>query len=75
MKIRKEINSWSIREEIWSGALHTFRVIEENQKVGPLLDLLEQMYPDGIDMTELNDLLWFEPEYLYGLLGIEVDDE
>ena len=33
------------------------------------------MYPDGLSDTELNDLLWFEPEQIYDWLGIEEEEE
>ena len=36
---------------------------------------LEDLYPDGMDETELNDLLWFEPETVYEWLGIEGEEE
>ena len=30
---------------------------------------------DGYDETEINDLMWFEPEYLASLIGLEWDTE
>ena len=38
--------------------------------------ILEDAYPDGMDETELNDLLWFEPETIFEWLGIgDKEDE
>ena len=37
--------------------------------------MIEELYPDGIGETELNDLLWFEDEWIYETLGISEDDE
>lgn len=34
------------------------------------MDALEEHYPDGITETELNDLLWFEEEFCYNLVGL-----
>lgn len=54
----------------WSGAVSTWETIQEENKVSDLELLLEDLYPNGIDETKLNDLLWFESDWLYGQLGI-----
>ena len=36
--------------------------------------MVEELYPNGIEETGLNDLLWFEPEFIFGNLGIEFED-
>lgn len=62
--------------EWWSGAVATAnRIWEERGLEGwnELEAMLEDVYPDGIDETALNDLLWFEPDTVYEWLGI--DDE
>ena len=58
--------------EWWSGAVATAeRIWEERGAEG--WNELEDAYPDGIDETTLNDLLWFETDTVYEWLGI--DDE
>lgn len=41
--------------------------------------VLEGLYPDGIDETELNDIFWFEPEWCFEMAGVsnpyEEDDD
>ena len=59
----------------WSGAISTWDKIEEAGKIDDLEFMLEDMYPDGIGMTELNDLLWFEPETVFEWLGISDEEE
>lgn len=64
--------------EFWSGAKDTAnRIWEEKGREGfdQLEAILEDMYPDGIDETELNDLLWFDAETVYEWLGIGDEDE
>ena len=59
--------------EFWSGAENTAqRIWEEQGSEGfdQLEAILEDLYPDGIDETELNDLLWFDAETVYEWLGI-----
>ena len=73
MKIYSET---SISEfEAWSGAVETQnRIIEEN-KEQEFDSLIEELYPDGIDETQLNDILWFEEDWIYEMLWIEEEQE
>ena len=78
MKIYKEDSLSNF--EWWSGAVATAdRIWEEQGREGfdQLEAILEDLYPDGIDETELNDLLWFDAETVYEWLGIgnEEDEE
>ena len=59
--------------EPWSGAKDWYKVIEEQGKLAELDRFLEEVYPDGIDETELNDLIWFEPEWVFENIGIKYD--
>lgn len=59
--------------EFWSGAKETFRIIEENDKVDECQQLLEELYPNGMSDTQLNDLFWFDDEWLFEMLEIEVE--
>ena len=73
MKITKEISLEDF--EAWSGAVNTLeRIIDEN-KCDQLEYMLEELYPDGMTETELNDLLWFETETLFEWLGIRDEEE
>lgn len=56
--------------EAWSGAVSTLdRVINEG-KVDVLESVLEELYPDGMDETQLNDILWFEEDWVFEMCGI-----
>lgn len=56
--------------DAWSGAVETKnRIIEEN-KESEFEAYVEELYPDGLTDTELNDLLWFEEESIFEWLGI-----
>lgn len=59
----------------WSGAISTWNEIEEANKVDGLEYLLEEIYPEGITDTQLNDILWFESDWIYESLGITDEDE
>ena len=61
--------------EAWSGAVDTLDRVREAGKCDELESIIEELYPDGMSETELNDLLWFEPETVYEWLGIEEEEE
>ena len=63
--------------QAWSGAKDTLDRIQREGKCSLLEQILEDTYPDGMTETELNDLLWFEPETIFEWLGIgdEEDEE
>lgn len=64
--------------KFWSGAETTAqRIWEEQGSEGfdQLEAILEDLYPDGIDETDLNDLLWFDADTVYEWLGIEDKEE
>lgn len=60
--------------EFWSGAKETFRIIKEYDKVDECQQLLEDLYPNGMSDTQLNDLFWFDDEWLFETLGIEIEE-
>jgi hypothetical protein len=59
----------------WGGAAETWDRISDEGKIEELDNLLEDAYPDGISLTELNDLLWFEQDWIFEELNIAEDEE
>ena len=66
-KILSSLNEF----EPWSGAVSTWELIVEADKVDALDFMLEDLYPEGISSTELNDLLWFESDWVLDMLSID----
>ena len=63
------------RFEAWSGAKDTLDRIQREGKCAELENVLEELYPDGMTETELNDLLWFDSESVYEWLGIRSEEQ
>lgn len=61
--------------EPWSGAEETYNRIVNEDKLDDLERLVDEVYPEGISRTELNDLLWFDSDWVYEMLGMKGDDE
>ncbi len=40
-----------------------------------LESMLDELYPDGMTETQLNDLMWFDFDTIKNWLGIEEDEE
>lgn len=71
MKITSEKNL--VNFEFWGGAkdranAFTYEELEQIEQE------LEQIYEE-IDETTLNDLFWFDIEFLCSLIGLEYDEE
>ena len=59
MKIYSET---SLRNfEFWSGAVSRAEVLTYDQ-MNQVEAILEDLYPDGIEDTEINDLFWFDED-------------
>lgn len=62
--------------EPWSGAVNTYERLEREGKLDELDSLLPDMFSkDDVEETELNDLLWFEPDTVYELVGLPTESE
>lgn len=65
----------------WSGAVDTWNTLKDFGKLDLFEQILDDTYYDEsageavINETELNDLLWFEPETVYEWVGLYYNDE
>ena len=59
--------------EAWSGAKDTKDTILKANLGEEFDNLIEEVYPDGLSEGQLNDILWFESDWIYESLGM-VDD-
>lgn len=68
MKIYTE-NSLS-NFEFWSGAVDRVKYLTDDE-LDTIEAILEDIYPDGMDETQINDLFWFEEDWIAEMLGYE----
>ena len=69
MKITSEMSLKNFKA--WSGAKDTLNKLIKLDKCDELEFILDDLYPDGLTDTQLNDILWFDDEWIYKTLGIE----
>ena len=75
MKIVREDNFNDLYENSWSGAIDTLDTIIKNDMENELMEHLEEIFDNQIPTeTEVNDYLWFESDYIYECLGIDLED-
>ena len=66
-KIMKILRENSLSDfEFWNGA-EDFAARLTDEELSAIEAVIEDLYPDGIGETELNDLFWFEPETRRGV--------
>ena len=59
----------------WGGAKYNFNLITKSNKIYDFLDALNELYPDGLELIQLNDILWFEDGFCYQYINDEFLDE
>jgi hypothetical protein len=70
MKISKELALTNF--DFWSGAKdHSFTYSELKE----IEVQLEDLYPDGCEETDINDLFWFEEEFLCECIGVDFNED
>lgn len=76
MYIKQDMGFNDLMENCWSGAIDTLNRINELNKENELMAHLEEQWLDETPtMTEVNDYLWFEDEFIFQCLGISEEEE
>ena len=69
MKIISEKN---LRDfNAWGGAIETKKIILDAGLEEEFEEIIEECNPEGISDTNLNDILWFDRDWVLEILGIE----
>lgn len=59
----------------WGGAVGTWRQIIDHDSLEALSDVITELYPDEIDNQTLNDLLWFDSDFIFSALDMYAEDD
>lgn len=73
MVIKEDYSFTDLQNACWSGAENTLNTIMEHDCEDAFMDLLEEIF-DEPTLTEVNDFLRFEYDYIYNVLGIKEED-
>ena len=73
MKVYKEITSL-LEFTPWSGAIETYNKLLKAGKGEEFVDQLEHVFAgEEVSVTDINNMLWFEPEECFKLVGLDKD--
>ena len=72
MKVYREVNAYNF--DFWSGAEDTVNYLTA-EEVNTIFDMLEELYPEGMDETQVNDFFWFEEDTIAEWLGYRSFEE
>ena len=61
--------------EAWSGAIDTKNLILDAGLEAEFEMLIDELYPDGLSDIDLNDILWFDSDWILETLGIKEEEE
>ena len=74
MYIKQDMDFNDLMSNCWSGAIDTLKTIEEHDKEDEFMEHLESIMSEDIGniptMTEINDYLWFDSDFIFESLGI-----
>lgn len=59
----------------WSGAVDTYNRLEKCGKIDAFFNMLECLGYEQITETAINDILWFESQWVFETLDISNTDE
>lgn len=54
--------------EFWSGAKDTVKYLTDSE-LDTIEYILEDIYPEGMTDTQINDIFWFEDDWIAEMLG------
>lgn len=60
--------------EFWSGAKDTVKYLTLDE-LDTIEEMLEELYPDGMDETTVNDFFWFDDDTIAEWLGFNDFEE
>ena len=61
--------------EAWSGATETKKIILDLGLEEEFEMLIDDCYPEGLTDIELNDILWFDADWILENLGVKEEEE
>jgi hypothetical protein len=72
VKVYRETNLTDF--DFWSGALDRVKYLTDDELI-QMSDILCELNPDGMTETEINDIFWFEEDWIAEMLGFNSFEE
>lgn len=75
LRVTEEYDFDTLYNNSLGQAVSVLNEIDEHDKSEELMDFLEDLYPDGVDGVELNDLIAYDWKWIYKNIGMPMDEE
>ena len=72
MKVTEELSLSNF--DFWGGAKERAQMLTIDE-LNEIESQLEDLYPDGIDATQINDIFWFDFDWIVQMLGYEDEED
>ena len=59
----------------WGSATYNYNLIVKSGRLLDFINDITESFPNGLELIELNDILWFDDEYCYQFVNDEYLDE
>lgn len=80
--VKEILDIYDLKNASWSGAVDTIQFLIDldnydlqREFVNYLNDYIQESYNGNIDKTELNDLLWFEDQFMIDFYQLNYEDQ
>ena len=60
--------------DFWAGAVYHTNMLNV-EDFDAIEDTLTELYPDGMTETEINDMFWFEEDFIKEAIGYKDEEE
>ena len=71
--VKQEMGFNEILNTAWGQAVDVLKEIQKAGMENELMTYLEDIFNEGVDRTELNDLLAYDWEWVYSQIGMPLD--
>jgi len=69
IKTEKDLTNF----DFWSGAVSLSNRLTYTE-LQQITEQLEELYPEGMTDTQINDLFWFEEDFICEMIGEKAED-
>lgn len=73
LKVYDKYDFDALHRNLWGQAIDVLDEIERADKEEELMDFLEDLYPDGVEFAEVNDLLAYDWDWIYSQIGMPME--
>lgn len=80
--VQEILDIYDLKNASWSGAVDTIQFLIDldnydlqREFINYLNDYIQENYNGNIDQTELNDLLWFEDQFMIEFYQLNYEDQ